>query len=91
MPLAPNEPRDPDAEPTPCEASECSVVQPRGQMYSVKLTYAMPGQGIAPFECGAIQHFGCSPEHAESAAIACLRQHLKPTQRKLAQTREQQR
>lgn len=85
MPLAPNETRDPDAVPIPCEADGCDTVKPRGQMYSIKLTYMLPGAGIPAFECGAGQHYGCTPEHAESAAAACLSEHMRVTQRKFQQ------
>jgi hypothetical protein len=60
---------------TKCEI--CGTKVPTSQAFSIKLSYAVPGEGKNPYECPAVQHWACSHEHAEEAVMACLCEHIR--------------
>lgn len=77
---------DPDAELISCAI--CGAKIPRGDSYSIQMTFATNGPGfVSPSgrnpQCDEEQHFGCSEAHAVQAAHACLDEHLAPKHRAL--------
>lgn len=62
----------------PCEFPGCVNRTPASQTYSYLGGVAMPGPGLAAFQCGQEQHFGCCPQHALEVFLACLKYHQAP-------------
>lgn len=82
-----NLPQDPSLHPVPCEICQKSV--PIGESYSFVVVFATTGPrphpeyGVSSFQCSdesnnIRQHFACSIEHAEQAAVSCIHEHLIP-------------
>lgn len=61
-----------------CEFPGCTNVTPASQTYSYIGGCAMPGPGLASFQCPGEQHFGCCPQHALDLHLACLLHHQVP-------------
>ena len=73
--LGPPVASDPSQAPTSCAI--CGVVQPLARMYLIKVIYSQPVVTGA-FECPGDAHPGCTSEHAQQAAAACITEHLAP-------------
>ncbi len=69
----------------PCEFPGCTNVTPASQTYSYVGGCAMPGPGLAAFQCPGEQHFGCCPQHALDLHLACLTSHQVPMHNMLLQ------
>ena len=55
-----------------CEICERTFIMQYG--YSMTIMWMVTGfhEGVPAFQCPHTQHWGCSPEHALEATIACL-------------------
>lgn len=73
-------PAQPRAIPTPppVECEICGMFVADQDKFSYVIVAANTGHPNPAFQCPALQHFGCSPEHALEAAIQCLQNHYHP-------------
>lgn len=68
---------DPDNTVVICEARDCHNEVLMGASYSFLVVFATTGPNpIHAFQCEEEQHFACSPDCAEKAAIDCIH-HLR--------------
>lgn len=77
MSLHPPQPRIPPT-PPPVECEVCGKIVEDADKYSFIVTFANTGHPLPALQCPALQHFGCCPEHALSALMQCLQEHLLP-------------
>lgn len=81
--LGPAIPDDPSQQLVSCAI--CGTAKKIAESIAIKVLLATGPGAIGSFECPAISHWGCSPEHATAAAHACLDEHIMPMlQQKIA-------
>lgn len=89
--LPPAQTPDPGAALTPCEVPDCETVKPLREMWSYKISCMQTGDAGTPaHECDAVQHYGCSQEHALALVAACAEQHMPAAHDKLVQLAQAQ-
>lgn len=72
--LGPPQVDDPSMQPVACAI--CGRAQPIALSYAIKVLLVNAPNDVPSFECPALAHWACTPEHATQAAHACLDEHI---------------